>query len=41
MKADGLGYELGQVRTNFADLANHRKGRQAKPKDLAATRISS
>jgi predicted transcriptional regulator len=37
MKASGLGYELGQVRTYFSELASHRKGLQAKPQDLAPT----
>lgn len=34
MKASGSGYELGNVRAYFADLASHRKGLQAKPREL-------
>jgi predicted transcriptional regulator len=39
MKARGLGYELGSVRSYFSELASHRKGLQAKPQDLAPTRL--
>jgi hypothetical protein len=39
MKTSGLGYELGKVRTYFSDLASHRKGLQAKPRNLKPTRI--
>lgn len=39
MKTSGSGYELGQVRAYFSDLASHRKGLQAKPQDLAPTRM--
>ena len=39
MKTTGSGYELGNVRSYFADLARHRKGLQAKPRALTATRI--
>jgi hypothetical protein len=34
MKASGLGYELGDVRTYFSELSQHRKGLQTKPQDL-------
>jgi len=37
MKASGSGYELGAVRAYFSELAGHRKGLQAKPRDLAPT----
>lgn len=37
MKASGLGYELGDVRTYFSQLSKHRKGLQTKPQDLAPT----
>lgn len=40
MKASGSGYELGNVRAYFAALANHRKGRQAKPQDLFPTPLA-
>lgn len=39
IKASGSGYELGDVRAYFSELASHRKGRQAKPQDLAPTRL--
>jgi len=39
MKASGLGYELGHVRAYFSDLASYRKGLQARPQDLAPTRL--
>lgn len=39
MKTSGSGYELGNVRSYFSDLANHRKGLQAKPRDLSPTHI--
>ena len=39
MKTSGLGYELGSVRAYFSDLASHRKGLQAKPKDLVPTHM--
>lgn len=39
MKTSGSGYELGNVRAYFLDLANHRKGLQAKPQDLSPTHI--
>jgi hypothetical protein len=39
MKASGLGYELGDVRGYFSELVSHRKGLQAKPQDLAPTRM--
>jgi predicted transcriptional regulator len=34
MKASGLGYELGDLRTYFSELSQHRKGLQTKPQDL-------
>jgi len=37
MKASGLGYALGAVRTYFSELSKHRKGLQTKPQDLAPT----
>ncbi len=37
MKASGLGHELGDVRTYFAELSRHRKGVQTKPQDLSPT----
>jgi hypothetical protein len=37
MKASGLGYELGDVRTYFSQLSKHRKGLQTKPQDLPPT----
>jgi hypothetical protein len=40
MKTSGSGYELGNVRAYFSDLIGHRKGLQARPRDLAPTRIS-
>lgn len=39
MKTSGSGYELDNVRAYFSDLASHRKGLQAKPQDLAPTRM--
>ena len=39
MKTNGTGYELGNVRTYFADLTSHRNGFQAKPQDLEPTRM--
>ena len=39
MKSSGLGYELGDVRAYFSQLASHRKGLQAKPQDLLPTRL--
>jgi len=39
MKASGLGYELGDVRGYFSDLASHRKGLQGKPPALLPTRL--
>jgi len=39
MKTSGSGYELGKVRAYFSDLASHRKGLRAKPRDLAPTRM--
>jgi predicted transcriptional regulator len=39
MKTSGSGYELENVRAYFSDLASHRKGLQAKPQDLAPTRM--
>ena len=39
MKTSGSGYELGNVRAYFSDLAGHRKGLQAKPRDLVSTRM--
>jgi hypothetical protein len=39
MKASQSGYELGNVRAYFSDLASHRKGLKPKPGDLAPTRI--
>lgn len=39
MKTSGSGYELGNVRAYFSDLTSHRKGLQAKPRDLAPTRM--
>jgi hypothetical protein len=40
MKTSGSGYELGNVRAYFSELASHRKGLQAKPRDLAPTQMS-
>ena len=37
MKTSGAGYELGDVRAYFSELANHRKGLQAKPQVLLPT----
>lgn len=39
MKVSGKGYELGDVRAYFSQLADHRKGQQPKPKDLKPTRL--
>lgn len=39
MKASGSGYELGDVRAYFSELANHRRGQQSKPNDLVPTRF--
>ena len=39
MKTSGSGYELGNVRAYFSDLTSHRQGLQAKPQDLAPTRM--
>ena len=39
MKTSGSGYELGNVRAYFSDLASHRKGLQTKPLDLAPTQM--
>ena len=39
MKTSQAGYELGNVQTYFSDLASHRKGLKAKPRDLAPTRM--
>ena len=39
MKATGSGYELGEVRAYFSELANHRKGHQGKPKNLVPKRL--
>ncbi len=39
MKTSQSGYELGNVRAYFSDLASHRKGQKPKPGDLAPTRI--
>lgn len=39
MKTSGAGYELGNVRAYFSELANHRKGQQAKPQELVPTRL--
>ena len=39
MKTSGVGYELGAVRAYFSELANHRKGLQAKPQALLPTRL--
>ena len=40
MKTSGSGYELGDVRAYFSDLASHRKGLQPKPQNLTPTRMS-
>ena len=40
MKTNGAGYELGDVRAYFSELASHRKGLQAKPRDLAPKHMS-
>ena len=40
MKTSGSGYELGNVRAYFSELASHCKGLQAKPRDLAPTQMS-
>jgi hypothetical protein len=39
MKISGSGYKLGDVRAYFSELASHRKGLQAKPRDLAPTHM--
>lgn len=39
MKTSAVGYELGAVRGYFSELASHRQGQQAKPQDLAPTRL--
>ena len=39
MKTSGSGYELGDVRAYFAELVSHRKGLQAKPRDLVPTHM--
>lgn len=39
MKTSGLGYELGDVRTYFSQLAEHRKGQRAKPAAPKPTRL--
>ena len=39
MKTNGLGYELGDVRTYFSQLAEHRKGKREKPAAPKPTRI--
>jgi hypothetical protein len=39
MKTSQSGYELGNARAYFSDLASHRKGLKPKPGDLAPTRI--
>jgi predicted transcriptional regulator len=39
MKTSGLGYELGDVQTHFAQMSAHRKGLGPKPAKLAATRL--
>ncbi|MFZ2901424.1 MAG: hypothetical protein WA012_00475 [Rhodoferax sp.] len=39
METSGSGYELGNVRAYFSELASHRKGLQAKPLDPAPTRM--
>jgi hypothetical protein len=39
MKTSQSGYELGNARACFSDLASHRKGLKPKPGDLAPTRI--
>jgi predicted transcriptional regulator len=39
MKTRGEGYELGDVRAYFSELALHRKGLQAKPQALVPTRL--
>jgi hypothetical protein len=39
MKTNGSGYELGEVRAYFSELANHRRGHQGKPKNLVPTRL--
>ncbi|WP_293660229.1 hypothetical protein [Rhodoferax sp. OV413] len=40
MKATGLGYELGDVRAYFSELASHRKGQAPTPRPLSPTKIS-
>ncbi|MBI2748410.1 MAG: hypothetical protein HYX43_03450 [Burkholderiales bacterium] len=39
MKTSGLGYELGDVRMYFSQLAKHRKGQRAKPAVPQPTRL--
>lgn len=39
MKTSGAGYELGEVRAYFSELANHRKGLQTKPQALLPKRL--
>ena len=39
MKTRRSGYELGNVRAYFSDLASYRKGLQAKPQDIAPTQM--
>jgi len=40
LRTSGSGYELGNVRAYFSELASHRKGLRAKPQDLAPTPMS-
>jgi hypothetical protein len=39
MKASGDGFELGDVRNYFAQMAAHRKGQGPKPSRLSPTRL--
>jgi hypothetical protein len=39
MKASGTGYELGNVRAYFSQLAGYRKGQQPKPENIEPTRL--
>lgn len=39
MKTSSLGYELGDVRTYFSQLAEHRKGTRTRPAALQSKRL--
>jgi hypothetical protein len=40
MKASGVGYELGNVKAYFSQLAEHRKGLKPKPAEIEPTRLA-